>query len=103
MILQAERASVWSALAFLLGYYSTIVGSNVGLALAVNRWLVLLSDRAYRALLLLCSAIMAVYGLLLLGRGLPDARRGLGPGRSNRGTRGARSGLSASDRLGGRR
>lgn len=76
VILQEERASGWSALAFLLGYYSTIVGSNVGLALALHRWLRLLSDRAYRALLLLCSAIMAVYGLLLLGRGLPDARRG---------------------------
>jgi threonine/homoserine/homoserine lactone efflux protein len=54
--------------AFLAGYYLTIVGSNVGLALALHRWMALMSGRLYRVLLVLASLILAVYGVLLLGR-----------------------------------
>lgn len=63
-----SRAGQLEAAAFLLGYYITIVGSNVGLALALHRWIGLLSQRVYRALLLLGGVILAVYGVLLLGR-----------------------------------
>jgi hypothetical protein len=54
---------------FSVRYYSMIVGSNVGLAVVLHRWFGLLSDRAYRGLLLIGSALLAIYGLLLLGRG----------------------------------
>ena len=69
LLLEASRRGWWLALAFLLGYYSTIVGSNVALALALHRWVRLLSDHLYRGLLLLSGAILAAYGLALLGRG----------------------------------
>jgi threonine/homoserine/homoserine lactone efflux protein len=59
----------WEAdAAFLVGYYVTIVCSNIGLALALHRWVGLLSERVYRGLLLLASLILAAYGLVLLGR-----------------------------------
>ncbi|MBV9355044.1 MAG: hypothetical protein JO023_05900 [Chloroflexi bacterium] len=74
-LLQAGQAGWWAAAAFLVGYYSTIVGSNVGLAVALHRWISLLSDRAYRGLLLLGSALLAVFGLLLLGRGVQGVQR----------------------------
>jgi threonine/homoserine/homoserine lactone efflux protein len=69
-LLQAEQLYPgWQVVgAFLAGYYVTIVGSNVGLALALHRWISLLSQRAYRAMLLLASLILAVYAVLLLGR-----------------------------------
>jgi hypothetical protein len=54
--------------AFLVGYYATIVGSNVGLALVLNRWMRLLADRIYRGILLAASALLVVYGLILVGR-----------------------------------
>jgi threonine/homoserine/homoserine lactone efflux protein len=74
-LLQAGQVGWWAAAAFLVGYYSTIVGSNVGLAVALHRWMSLLSDRAYRGLLLLGSALLAVFGLLLLGRGMQGVQR----------------------------
>jgi threonine/homoserine/homoserine lactone efflux protein len=74
-VVQAERQSSWAALAFLLGYYATIVGSNVGLAVALHRWLGQLSDRVYQGLLLGSSLILAIYGLVLLGRGAQEMRR----------------------------
>jgi threonine/homoserine/homoserine lactone efflux protein len=67
-LLEAQRQSALSVAAFLIGYYATIVGSNVGLALALHRWMRLLSDRIYRGLLLAASAILATYGLILIGR-----------------------------------
>lgn len=61
--------SGWPAAAtFVAGYYVTIVGSNVGLALILHRWIGLLSQRVYRSVLLLASLILAAYGLVLLGR-----------------------------------
>lgn len=60
--------------AFLVGYYVTIVGSNVGLAVALHRWMGLLSQRVYRGVLLLASLILALYGLLLLNRASGTAR-----------------------------
>jgi threonine/homoserine/homoserine lactone efflux protein len=69
-LVQAEQqVAGWAvAGAFLIGYYVMIVGSNVGLALVLHRWLGRLSGRLYRALLLLASLILAIYGLLLLDR-----------------------------------
>ena len=69
-LLQASRSDVWSAAAFLVGYYATIVGSNVGLALVLQRWIGLLSDRLYRGVLCLSSLVLAAYGALLLGQGI---------------------------------
>jgi len=66
----AEARNVsWAAVAtFLVGYYATIVGSNIGLALALHRWMGLLSQRIYRGILLVASALLAVYGLILVSR-----------------------------------
>jgi threonine/homoserine/homoserine lactone efflux protein len=67
--LSQARNLGWAAVAaFLVGYNATIVGSNVGLALALNRWMRLLSDRIYRGILLTASALLAVYGVILGGR-----------------------------------
>jgi threonine/homoserine/homoserine lactone efflux protein len=67
----------WLALAaFLVGYYVTIVGSNVGLAVVVHRSIGLLSDRMYRGLLLATSLILAAYALVLIGRGVSSAQAG---------------------------
>lgn len=68
LLLQGGREHWSSAAAFLLGYYSTIVGSNAVLALALHRWVGLISERAYRGLLVVGSAVLAAYGLALLGR-----------------------------------
>jgi threonine/homoserine/homoserine lactone efflux protein len=70
LLLQAGRDHPLAAPAFLVGYYSTIVGSNVALALALHRWVGLLSERLYRGLLLFGSAILGAYGLALLRRGV---------------------------------
>src|SRR5919206_3712761 len=52
---------------FLVGYYTTIVGSNVVVALALHRWVGRVSERVYRALLLVSGALLLVYGALLAG------------------------------------
>jgi threonine/homoserine/homoserine lactone efflux protein len=62
-------AGVTGAAAFLVGYYATIVGSNVGLAVLLHRWIGLFSAGVYRGVLLISGAILAIYGALLLGRG----------------------------------
>jgi threonine/homoserine/homoserine lactone efflux protein len=66
-LFQAAQVGWHASAAFVVGYYLTIVGSNVGLALALHRWIGLLSQRVYRGLLVLGSLILAVYGLVLLG------------------------------------
>jgi threonine/homoserine/homoserine lactone efflux protein len=66
LLLRASQEFWLAPGAFLLGYYSTIVGSNVVLALAIHCWAGLLSARAYRGLLLLTATILAGYGLTLL-------------------------------------
>jgi threonine/homoserine/homoserine lactone efflux protein len=68
LLLEASADQPLSALAFLVGYYSTIVGSNVVLALALHRWAALFSERVYRAILLVGGAVLGVYGLGMLGR-----------------------------------
>jgi threonine/homoserine/homoserine lactone efflux protein len=74
-LIQAEQAS-WIAVAgFLVGYYATIIGSNVGLALVVHRSIGLLSDRVYRVLLMLSSLMLAVYALVLMARGAQAFKR----------------------------
>jgi threonine/homoserine/homoserine lactone efflux protein len=74
ILVQAREAGWLPVAAFLLGYYATIVGSNVGLALVVHRSIGLLSDGVYRGLLLGASLILAVYGLILIGRGAQAVR-----------------------------
>lgn len=56
--------------AFLLGYYVTIVGSNVALALALGRYVGRLSERVSRGLLLGSGVLLAAFGLLLVQRGI---------------------------------
>lgn len=71
-----SQAGQLGGAAFVLGYYTTIVGSNIGLALALHRWIGLLSQRVYRGVLLLTSVILAVYGVLLLGRATQPTHTG---------------------------
>ena len=80
-LIEADRSGWWTAAAFLVGYYSTVVGSNVGLALVLHRWMGLLSDRVYRGVLGVSSLILAVYGATLLGQGLAGAASERGGGR----------------------
>lgn len=56
------------AAAYLVGYYLTIVGSNVGLALAIHHLVGVISQRVYRSILFGASLILAAYGVVLLGR-----------------------------------
>lgn len=72
-LIQAERLGWAAAAAFLVGYYSTVVGSNVGLALVLHRWMGRVSRRVYRGLLFAASLILAVYGLLLASRAAQPA------------------------------
>ena len=73
-LLNARELAGWPAVvAFLVGYYGMIVGSNVGLALALQRWMGLLSVRVYRGMLFGASLILAAYGVLLLGAAESDA------------------------------
>src|SRR5919199_1630677 len=74
-LVQAQQLqSGWQMVgAFLAGYYVTIVGSNVGLALVLHRWVGLISQQVYRTVLLLASLILAMYAVLLLGRAAPVA------------------------------
>jgi len=74
VVIQA-RAVGWLAVsAFLLGYYTIIVGSNIGLAVLVHRSIGVLSDRVYRGLLLCASLILGVYALVLLDHGAQAVR-----------------------------
>jgi threonine/homoserine/homoserine lactone efflux protein len=73
-LIQAHQDGWVAVGAFLVGYYTTVVGSNVGLALILHRWIGLLSDRVYRGLLLFSGLILAVYGVVLLGRGAQSIR-----------------------------
>jgi threonine/homoserine/homoserine lactone efflux protein len=68
LLVEAGHAGWPAVLAFLTGYYSTIVGSNVGLALAIHRWIGRASQRVYQGVLLVSSVILAGYGLVLIGR-----------------------------------
>jgi threonine/homoserine/homoserine lactone efflux protein len=74
LLLQA-RQDGWSAAgAFLAGYYLAIVGSNVALALALDRWVGRVSERVQAGLLVAAGALLAVYGLVLVGRGAGELR-----------------------------
>jgi threonine/homoserine/homoserine lactone efflux protein len=75
-LIQAGQVGWLAVAAFLVGYYTSIVGSNVGLAVIVHRSIGLLSDRLYRGLLLITSLILAAYALVLIGRGLPAGQAG---------------------------
>jgi threonine/homoserine/homoserine lactone efflux protein len=74
LLVQAAELEVMAAPAFLAGYYATIVGSNVVLALALHRWVALFSERLYRGLLLFASVVLAAYGLGMLERGAAAER-----------------------------
>jgi threonine/homoserine/homoserine lactone efflux protein len=73
ILIEANHDSWTAAGAFLVGYYLTVVGSNVGLALVLHRWIGLVSDRLYRGLLLVSSLILAAYAALLVGQGIQAA------------------------------
>ena len=73
-VIRANELGWPAAAAFLIGYYSMIVGSNVGVAAVLHRWIGLVSDRLYRALLLASSVILAAYGLVLLGQTIESER-----------------------------
>lgn len=73
LLVQAGRVHWLAPPAFVAGYYCTIVGSNVALALALHRWVGLLSRQVYRWLLVFASAVLAAYGLGTIGRGLGAA------------------------------
>ena len=68
LLVQAGQDDWLAVPAFLVGYYSTIVGSNVVLALALHRWVGLFSERIYRGLLLCASGVLAAYGIGMVGR-----------------------------------
>jgi threonine/homoserine/homoserine lactone efflux protein len=68
VVLQAREDGWLAVAAFLVGYYATIVGSNVGLALLMHRWVGRVSNRVYRGVLLISSVILGAYGLVLIGR-----------------------------------
>jgi threonine/homoserine/homoserine lactone efflux protein len=68
LLIQAGQDGWLAVVAFLVGYYATIVGSNVGLAVVLHRWIGPVSDRLYRGILLVTSLILAAYGLVLVGR-----------------------------------
>jgi threonine/homoserine/homoserine lactone efflux protein len=74
-LIQAHQDGWWAVVAFLVGYYVTIIGSNVGLALVVYRWIGVVSDRVYRGVLLVSSLVLAVYGLVLIGRAAAQRER----------------------------
>jgi threonine/homoserine/homoserine lactone efflux protein len=74
LLLEAADQYPLAGPAFLVGYYSTIVGSNVVLALSLHRWIGLVSDRAYRDLLLVGSCLLGAYGVGLLAHSLAAER-----------------------------
>jgi threonine/homoserine/homoserine lactone efflux protein len=74
LLLEAGQGHWLGATGFLVGYYSTIVGSNIALALALHRWVGLFPERAYRGVLLVSSTVLGAYGLGLLARALAAER-----------------------------
>jgi threonine/homoserine/homoserine lactone efflux protein len=70
LLVQAGQEHWLTPLLFLVGYYVAIVGSNVVIALALQRWTSRLSDRVYRGLLTVGSLVLAAYGAGLLSSGL---------------------------------
>ncbi len=70
LLLQASPIDWLAPPAFLVGYYCTIVGSNVVIAVALQRCAGWLSEGAYRAMLGVGSLVLAAYGLGLLASGL---------------------------------
>jgi threonine/homoserine/homoserine lactone efflux protein len=74
LLIEASGEHWLGAAAFLVGYYSTIVGSNVALALLVYRCMRLFSERVYLGIVLAASAVLGAYGLGLLGRAVAADR-----------------------------
>jgi threonine/homoserine/homoserine lactone efflux protein len=74
LLLQARGIGWWAAAAFLAGYDLAIVGSNVALALALHRWVGGISARVQAGLLVATGALLAAYGLALVGRGAGELR-----------------------------
>jgi threonine/homoserine/homoserine lactone efflux protein len=74
LALRAQEDGWLAAAAFIVGYYLTIVGSNVALALALHRWFGRVSERVQKGLLVATGALLAVYGVALVGRGAAELR-----------------------------
>ncbi len=64
----AWRISPWNALAFLVGFYSLLVGGKIALALAVAGGRRYLTDSWYRRLLITSGLVLCIFGGLLLWR-----------------------------------
>ena len=64
----AWRVSPWNALAFLVGFYSLLVGGKIALAFAVAGGRRYLTDAWYQRLLIASGLLLCVFGGLLLWR-----------------------------------
>jgi threonine/homoserine/homoserine lactone efflux protein len=64
---RAWQIAPWQALAFLLGFFSLLVGGKIAVAFAVAGGRRFLSDPWYRRLLVASGLLLSVFGLLLLG------------------------------------
>jgi threonine/homoserine/homoserine lactone efflux protein len=70
LLAEASEISGLAPPAFLFGYYLTIVGSNLVLAVALARYARGIPERGYRALLLVSAGVLVAYAGLLARQGL---------------------------------
>lgn len=66
LLVTAGAAGLAAPLGFLLGFYTTIVGSKAAIALLVDQGVLRLGSRLYRALLLASGAALVLLGLALV-------------------------------------
>ena len=64
-LLAAYRTSVWSAVAFLVGFYLCLIGAKVAVAAGVAAGRHRLSDGAYRRVLAVTGVVLCALGVLL--------------------------------------
>lgn len=69
-LLAAYRTSVWSAVAFLVGFYVCLIGAKVAVAAGVPAGRHRLSDTAYRRVLAITGGVLCLLGLLLAVDGI---------------------------------
>jgi threonine/homoserine/homoserine lactone efflux protein len=69
-LLEAWAASPWRAAAFLVGFYSLLVGTKIGLTWGVTRAHGLLTARGYRIALALAGGSMLALAVSLLWQGI---------------------------------
>ncbi len=70
----------WQTLGiFLAAFYAMLVGSKLAVALLAGRYRNVLSGSGYRVTMRVLAAMLALFGLLLLGDGLRHLASGRGP------------------------